>query len=79
MRVSGKASPDNEAFVYLSKLCLIDSEVLILLRDPELSRPLPLAFTFFKVPEASGADQKYTEKHQPSRKSICRRVTLSVS
>ncbi|KAF3039838.1 dolichyl-phosphate beta-glucosyltransferase, partial [Didymella keratinophila] len=48
VRVSGKAAPDDEAFVYLSKLCRIDSEALILLRDPELSRPPPLAFTFSK-------------------------------
>lgn len=46
VRMSGKVAPDDEAFVYLSKLCRIDSEALILLRDPELSRPPPLAFTF---------------------------------
>lgn len=48
VRVSGKAAPDDEAFMYLSKLCRIDSEALILLRDRELSRPPPLAFTFSK-------------------------------
>lgn len=48
VRASDKAAPDDEAFMYLSKLCRIDSEALILLRDPKLSRPPPLAFTFAK-------------------------------
>ena len=48
VRSQYRLSPYDEAFRYLCKLCSIDSEALKILRDPELIRPPPLAFTFSK-------------------------------
>lgn len=72
VRVSGKAAPDDEAFVYLRKLCRIDSEALVLLRDPELSRPPPLAFAFSKY-------RKFLELVNSIPKSIRRSGKVSAA
>ena len=51
VRAPGEVTPDDEAFMYLCKVCRVDSSVIILLRNPALSRPPPLAFVFSKYQE----------------------------
>lgn len=48
VRSKGVITPEDEAFMYLCRLCAIDSEALIVLRDPDVTRPPPPAFTFSK-------------------------------
>jgi hypothetical protein len=71
LRVPGRATPDDEAFVYLCKLCCVDSEALILLRDPGLSRP-PLEFAFTKY-------RKYLELMDSIPESIRRVKKVSAA
>lgn len=48
VRSEGKVTPDDEAYMFLCNLCRIDSETLIILRDPEITKPPPPAFTLSK-------------------------------
>ena len=46
VRSGGRLTPSDEAYMYLCRLCSIDSECLIVLRDPSITRLQPLAFAF---------------------------------
>ncbi|KAJ4985529.1 hypothetical protein SVAN01_09000 [Stagonosporopsis vannaccii] len=46
VRSRGCLTPSDEAYMYLCRLCSIDSESLIVLREPSITRLQPLAFTF---------------------------------
>lgn len=48
VRCQGFNSPGDEVFIYLCKLWSIFLDVLIVVRNPDRTRPPPLSFTFSK-------------------------------